>query len=141
MPRVADDERHARREITERGVPLAPDAVLEKFHAVVGIHHHHRVVRKAGVLEMREQQPHLVVELGHATVVEMQDLLEVELFARLGLAPNDVERVGEPRHREFRFRKRTLVPTGVWAITPMPAWANLISSQRQCVRRTPPMHS
>ena len=98
--RVDDDQRHARAEVAQGGVALAPGAVLEELHAVVAVEHHDGV-REAAVVQLAQQAPDLVVELGHAAIVEIEDLVEVELFARLALAADDLERFGQPGHGEL----------------------------------------
>ncbi len=75
--------------------------MLEELHAVVAVEHHDGVLREAAVVELAQQAPDLVVELGHAAIVEIEDLVEVEFLARLALAADDLERLGQPGHGEL----------------------------------------
>ncbi len=79
--------------------------MLEELHAVIRVDDDERIVGEPAVREMGEHLSHFVVEFRHAAVVEIDDLVEVEFLARRALPADDLEGVGQPRHREFRFAR------------------------------------
>ena len=72
--------------IADSRVALAPGVVLEELHAVVGIDDDDGVVGEPAGVEVTQHLAHFVVEFGHAAVVQIDDLVEVEflLAARPG---------------------------------------------------------
>ena len=99
----ADDERDARAEVADRGIALSPGVVLEELHAMVGIDDDDGVVGQTAGLQVRQHLADFVVEFRHAAVVQVDDLIEIELFPGRALATDDLERIGEPGHRELGF--------------------------------------
>ena len=103
LARIADDQWNSRTEIADCGIALTPGFVLEELHAMVRIDDDDRVARPAARLEMAQRPADLVIELCDAAVVEVDDLIEVEFFARRALPTDDLEGVGQSRHRELGF--------------------------------------
>ena len=102
-PRIGDDDRDPRRKIPDGRVSLSPGLVLEELEAVVTEDDDNGVVGQFTNVEIGEDAGDLIVEISHAAVVKIDDLLEVELRLRLGLGPDDLPRIAQLGHDEFRF--------------------------------------
>ena len=105
MTRIVNDKWNARTKIAHCGIPLPPGVVLKKLHPVIGVDDDYGIFSQPTVLQVRQHFADLIIEFRHATVVQIDNLVEIEFLFGRTLPTNNLERIGESRHRELGFAR------------------------------------
>ena len=103
-PRIGDDDGNAGREVADGRIPW-PRLVLEELEPW-SLKTTTMVLSRSRRRQIGEDARDLVIEVPHAAVVQIDDLLEVELRFRFGLGANDFPRVAQLGHDELDPRGR-----------------------------------